>query len=80
MKPDHIKLIYTIMFFLIGIYSIYRGIRAIKTRNLYWTAPTISGFKNRRNEKEPFFASILTGFSTIFIGIIAIIASILFWL
>ena len=63
--------------FIFGIYAIYRGIRAIITRNLYWTAPTISGFKNRKQETEPLWVAMLTGISTMIFGIFIIYVSIM---
>jgi hypothetical protein len=68
------------MFFIVGVYGVYRGIRAIKTQNIYWAAPTISGFKNRKNEKSPLWVATLTGISTILFGVFFIAMSILCWL
>jgi hypothetical protein len=80
MSDTQTKIIYTLIFLVIGIRAIYTGVRAIRTRNLYSMAPTISGFKNRKNEKEPLWAAILTGGYALFFGIGFIVMAILFWL
>lgn len=68
-------LIYPVILFFAGLCNIYWGIRSIKTRNLYWAAPTISGFKNRKKEKDPLWVAILTGTSGILLGIFLIFIS-----
>ena len=73
-----IDFIYPSIIFIFGIYAIYRGFYTFKTRNLYWVAPTISGFKNRKNEKEQLlWVVVLTGISTIFFGIFLIVIAIM---
>jgi tetrahydromethanopterin S-methyltransferase subunit D len=80
MSATQTKIIYTLLFLIIGIFFIDGGIQAIKTRNLYWMAPTISGFKNRKNEKAPKGAAILFGVTGILFGASFIVMTILFWL
>lgn len=70
--------IYPIILFVFGIYAMYRGIYTIKTRNLYWVSPTITGFKNRKHEKEPLlWVVVLTAISTMLFGIFLIVISVM---
>lgn len=70
--------IYPFLLLIFGIYSVYCSVVAIKTKNLYWAAPTISGFKNRKNEKEQLLWVVLfTGISGILFGVFLIIISIM---
>lgn len=74
------KLVLSMLLFFFGIYAIYRGFRAIKTKNLYWVAPTITGFKDRKKERSSLGIAILTGISTTLFGVFIIYISIMIFI
>jgi hypothetical protein len=74
------KILLSLALLILSIYSIYRGIRSIRTRNLYWAGPTISGFKKRKEEKSPPWVAVLTGLSTITFGLFLLYSSIMIFI
>jgi hypothetical protein len=73
-----VKVVYISVVFAFGLHVIHKGLNTLKTGSLYWTAPTISGFKNRHNEKNPAWMIKLSGYFSIAIGIACILFSL--WL